>query len=324
LACFEANGFEEVHPPLVDAADAFAFAGEELPKIVGPDGQILALRADFTGPIARMVASRYAKQPSPLKLSYVGPVFRYRNGFREFFQAGVELFDAPPEEACLAIVQLTFRALETLGLSPFVVLGSNAILHALLPHATEALRHTLSRKSLRQLQQQCTLDNIPKASAAALEALLSLHGGSEVFSRAASLLQGGEIPLPQGDESLPWRNLPPLSNTNPAPMETALASLARLAECLPQGRVGVDLALVRPPSYYTDLVFDVFVEGVPKAVAGGGRYDALTRRFGAERTAVGVSFDVEALCSLPGAHGLKAVCPSGEGCEETSTPKDAP
>jgi len=279
LACFEADGFEEVHPPLVDAADVFAFAGEELPKIVGPDGQILALRADFTGPIVRMAASRYGKQETPLKLSYVGPVFRYRNGFREFYQAGVELFDAPPKEAAFFVIQLSLHALQTLGLAPFVALGSNAILHALLPHATEALRHALSRKSLRQLEEQCTLDNVPKATATALKALLSLHGGMEVFSRATQLL--------------------------PPPCIAAVDCLRTLAERLPPECVGVDLALVRPPSYYTEVVFDIFVEGVPKAVAGGGRYDALTRRFGAERTAVGVSFDMEALCSLQGACTLE-------------------
>ena len=274
LACFEEEGFEEVHPPLVDAADAFAFAGEELPKLVGPDGQILALRADFTGPIVRMAASRYGKQTQPLKLSYVGPVFRYRNGFREFYQAGVELFDAPPEEAALAVVQLSLRALKGLGLSPFVVLGSNAILHALLPHATEELRHALSRKSLLQLKEQCALDKVPPSDASALEALLSLAGGGEVLSKAASLLP---------EECLP-----------------ALEALRRLVGRLPAECVGVDLALVRPPSYYVDVVFDVFVQGASKAVAGGGRYDALTRRFGAERTAVGVSFDLEALCCLGG------------------------
>jgi len=274
LACFENEGFEEVQPPLVDAADAFAFAGEELPKLVGPDGQILALRADFTGPIVRMAASRYGKQEEPLKLSYVGPVFRYRNGFREFYQAGVELFDAPPEEAGLAVVQLSLRALKALGLSPFVVVGSNALLHALLPHATEELRHALSRKSLSQLKQQCALNHVPPRAATALETLLSLAGGTEVLRNATSLL--------------------------PAECTPALDSLRHLVERLPQECIGVDLALVRPPSYYVDLVFDVFVEGVPKAVAGGGRYDALTRRFGAERTAVGVSFDLEALCCLGG------------------------
>ncbi|MCL2258692.1 MAG: ATP phosphoribosyltransferase regulatory subunit [Cystobacterineae bacterium] len=274
LASFEAAGFEEVHPPLVDAADAFAFAGEELPKLIGPDGQILALRADFTGPIVRMAASRYGKQETPLKLSYVGPVFRYRNGFREFYQAGVELFDAPPEEATLSIVQLALHTLESLGLRPFVVLGSNAILHALLPHASEALRHAFARKSLTQLEEQCALDDIPKATSSALAALLSLAGGAEVLQRASSQL--------------------------PSVCKNALNTLAQLLAQLPGKHIGVDLALVRPPSYYGGVVFDVFVEGVPKAVAGGGRYDALTRRFGAERTAVGVTFDLEALCSLGG------------------------
>ncbi|MCL2012867.1 MAG: ATP phosphoribosyltransferase regulatory subunit [Cystobacterineae bacterium] len=285
LTCFEASGFEEVHPPLVDDAFAFAFAGEELPKIIGPDGQILALRADFTGPIARMAASRYAKQENPLKLSYVGPVFRYRNGFREFYQAGVELFDAPPEEASFQVVQLALHALEALGLSPFVVLGSNAILHALLPHADETLRLALSRKSHSQLQLYCTTNKLPENIAAALHALLSLAGSADVLSRAEHML--------------------------PPPCKMPLLALKALISRLPQPCVGVDLALVRTPSYYNDLVFDVFVQGVPKAVAGGGRYDALTQRFGAQRVAVGAAFDLEALCSLEAPCPTQAPGPSG-------------
>ena len=55
-------------------------------------GRTLALRPDMTIP-TRVVGTRLYDQPKPLRLSYIGSVFRYeppRAGRqREFIQAGV-------------------------------------------------------------------------------------------------------------------------------------------------------------------------------------------------------------------------------------------
>ena len=58
-------------------------------------GRLLALRADITPQIARIVATRLRDEPKPLRLAYVTNVFRYDEPqvgrYREFYQAGVEL-----------------------------------------------------------------------------------------------------------------------------------------------------------------------------------------------------------------------------------------
>jgi len=58
-------------------------------------GRLLALRADVTPQIARIVATRLREAPKPLRLAYLTNVFRYDEPhvgrYREFYQAGVEL-----------------------------------------------------------------------------------------------------------------------------------------------------------------------------------------------------------------------------------------
>ena len=62
-------------------------------------GRLLALRADVTPQIARIVATRMREEPKPLRLHYVTNVFRYDEPhvgrYREFYQAGVELIGLP-------------------------------------------------------------------------------------------------------------------------------------------------------------------------------------------------------------------------------------
>src|SRR5439155_403899 len=59
-------------------------------------GRTLALRPDITPQIARVVATRLRDEPKPIRLAYVTNVFRYDeprvSHYREFYQAGVELF----------------------------------------------------------------------------------------------------------------------------------------------------------------------------------------------------------------------------------------
>ena len=56
----------------------------------------------------------------------------------------------------------------------------------------------------------------------------------------------------------------------------------------------IDKSLVRGLDYYTRTVFEVFIEGEENAVAGGGRYDTLTKAFNRDDLgATGVAGGVE-------------------------------
>src|SRR5580693_2578621 len=74
-------------------------------------GRLLALRADVTPQIARIVATRMREEPKPLRLHYVTNVFRYDEPhvgrYREFYQAGVELIGLPNPEGDAEMIAMT-------------------------------------------------------------------------------------------------------------------------------------------------------------------------------------------------------------------------
>lgn len=103
-----AAGFSEVILPVLDYSEPYEpllspAARGELYRFVGRDGELLALRADFTPLLARLLAPRLGSLPLPLRLFYRGDVVRYaeeRAGRpRESFQLGAELVGEAGEKA---------------------------------------------------------------------------------------------------------------------------------------------------------------------------------------------------------------------------------
>src|SRR5438552_14537285 len=88
-------------------------------------GRMLALRADITPQIARIVATRLRDEPKPLRLGYVTNVFRYDepqvSHYREFYQAGVELIGLEKPEAEVESMRLGTGGLRGLGLGRFQI-----------------------------------------------------------------------------------------------------------------------------------------------------------------------------------------------------------
>ena len=94
-------GYREVVTPTFEFAEVLATGTdvrlqEAMFKLVDREtGRTLALRADITPQIARVVATRMREEPKPLRLAYVANVFRYDEPqvahYRELSQAGVEL-----------------------------------------------------------------------------------------------------------------------------------------------------------------------------------------------------------------------------------------
>jgi len=92
-----------------------------------------------------------------------------------------------------------------------------------------------------------------------------------------------------------------------AKAQTVWDELVELAGILRQMdlRTGVvfDLTLNRDLSYYTGMVFEVFVKGVGAPVALGGRYDGLLAQFGAPASAIGFAYEVERLVAVQSDRG---------------------
>lgn len=284
-------GYHQITLPAFEYADTLATdvgaqVSAEMYRFFDRSGRTLALRPDLTIPTARVVGTRLYDQPMPLRLSYVGSVFRHeppRAGRQhEFTQAGVELIGAVGSAADAEAIALAVAALRAVGLPDFkIVVGHVGFFRGLLaalalPERLAArVRQAVDRKAeaeLRDLAASATYATPVSQSAGArpgMDALLALprlHGGAEILAEAARFC------------------------VTPA-MTGALADLTAVAELLDAygvaGSVDYDLAEIRDLGYYTGITFDGFAPGLGFDLISGGRYDNLIGYFGPPFPAVG-------------------------------------
>ncbi|MFO8060925.1 MAG: ATP phosphoribosyltransferase regulatory subunit, partial [Bacillota bacterium] len=259
-------------------------------KLIGEEGEVLALRADMTAPIAQMAATEWQNVPRPLRLAYCGRVFRRGEemfGARELQQAGVEMIGVGGPEADAEVVAVACEALRQSGVDRFQVsLGHNGLLRELLAGLDleeddrDALREALIRRDLvvagRVLGSACEQDR-------SLVRALSPFGSEKGLAAVSSV--GVELP--------------------------GLEKLATVIEVLEAYGLGdhlrVDVALARGFDYYTGVVFEVYCPRSGVMLGGGGRYDGLTGVFGCPEAATGFALDLgRVLSSLSPGTGVEA------------------
>lgn len=286
------KGYREIITPTFEYSEVFAHGGDgrealedKTYRFLDRDGNLLALRADFTAQIARIAASRFTPNDRPLRLCYSGKVFRaepqHAGRSREKWQIGFELLGANDVAADVEAVNNILEGLAALGLQEIrVALGHIGYFNGLVAHAGvsgEALHHLkylVERKSAAGLRETLQRFALPHEMQEALLQLPNLHGGAEVFARARRFIWNETSQRALAHLEAMWEQLREHANTR---------------------RVFVDLSEVEGMGYYTGIMLRAFVAGVGREVGSGGRYDELIARFGAETPAVGFSFDVDAL-----------------------------
>ena len=288
LSVFTRWGYREVLTPTYEFADVLSVGTDEtlqgeMFKLVDRDtGRMLALRADITPQIARIVATRLRDEPKPLRLAYVANVFRYEEPqvgrYREFFQAGVELVGLEKPEADAEMIAMTVEGLQALGLDRFQLnVGQADFFRGVLEELRiergqgQRLQEALSRKDASTLERLVRELAPPASTAELLVALPDLFGREEVLERGARLVK------------------------NPR-SERALANLAEVHRLLRAyglaDAVILDLGEVRGFDYYSGVHFEGYVSGLGAPLCGGGRYDHMLGRFGYDCPATGFAFEV--------------------------------
>lgn len=279
------SGYAEVILPILDYLEPYESlltpaTRSELYRFVDRDGELIALRSDFTPMLARLLAPRIASLDLPLRLFYRGDVIRYQEEragrAREFYQLGAELLGVPGEPAELEILRLFLGlSVEVGGGALQVVLGFAGALDRLLLDASVAdpvrLAEAVARRERGEVRQACPtlLEVVENGVPDRPEEL-----GPEAAGRLRSLLALREH----------------LSAEFPGLLLSI--DLAEFA-C---NTLHPDLAVTegRRP-YYDGLVFNAYAGPAALPVGGGGRYDRLFRSLGAEVPAVGFSLSLERL-----------------------------
>lgn len=282
---FRAYGYELVMPPMLEYLEslltgAAADLNMRTFKLVDQlSGRSMGLRADITPQVARIDAHLLNRR-GVSRLCYAGSVLHTRPATflatREPYQIGAEIFGHGGMEADLEIQQLL---LDTLALAKVahvrLDLCHAGLLDALLAGQADArgresdLFNALAAKDVPRLDELTTGFAAPLR--AALMALPMLYGDASILAAARARLPA----------------LPAITQ--------ALDDLAFLADRVEGAEVAIDLADLRGYQYHSGVMFSAYVEGIPNAVARGGRYDRVGSAYGRARAATGFSLDLREL-----------------------------
>ncbi|WP_316193628.1 ATP phosphoribosyltransferase regulatory subunit [Bradyrhizobium sp. SZCCHNRI1029] len=162
LQSFAQAGYERAEPAILQPAEPFLdLSGEDIRKSLyltsDAAGEELCLRPDLTIPVARdYLASARAGQPAGF--SYLGPVFRYREGRpSEFLQAGIESFgrqDRPAADA--EMLALAIEATAAAGLAAVDIRTGDVALFTALIDALD-LYPVWRRRLIKDFNRKRTL-----------------------------------------------------------------------------------------------------------------------------------------------------------------------
>jgi histidyl-tRNA synthetase len=265
--------FQKIETPILEETELFSrgigfstdIVGKQMFTLRTKGGDYLTLRPEFTASIVRAyIEHGMFNLPQPVKLWYFGPCFRYEHPqagrFRQFWQFGFEVLGEESPVIDTQIIQLFYNILKELKLKKLIIelnsIGDNQcrpyykkLLVSYFKSREMALcadcRRRLRENPLRILD--CKEEKCQRIISQAPQMLDHLcEECKNHFKEVLEFLDELELPY----------------HLNPY--------------------------LVRGLDYYTKTVFEIYEESPEGralgALAGGGRYDALTKLLGGKDT----------------------------------------
>lgn len=291
-------GFSRIDTPIVEDLDLFIRGTGSSTDVVkkqmyilrSKGSQILALRPEATpGVVRAYIEHGLSSLPQPVKLWYLGPMFRYEQPqagrLRQFYQFGAEIIGDQDPILDAQIIQLSFRFLQKLGLKK----TSLQINSLGCPNCRPLFRRNLVDYYRSQRKKIC-LDCRRRLKENPLRLLDCKQEKCQPIIAQAPVL------------------IDCLCNECRNHFKSVLEYLDELE--IPYF---LNHHLVRGLDYYTKTVFEIFPESESAlakrqtALGGGGRYDGLVKLLGGNETAaVGVSLGLERIINQMKVESIKA------------------
>ena len=267
LGIFQANAYDRVEPPLVEFEQSLLdgpgqAVSPQTFRLMDPVSQrMMGVRADITPQIARIAATRLARAPRPLRLSYAGQVLRVRGNQirpeRQFVQVGVELIGTPALGADVEVVVLAAESLSAIGVSEICIDLS-------LPTLVPAVCREIGLEESDAARARLVLDRKDPA------ALASFDG--DVRDLLTRLLDTAG----PADRAIASLSALPLSDTTKRMCSELEEIVERVAAAAPTLTLTIDPVEFRGMEYQTGVSFTIFTPEVRSEIGRGGRYELNT------------------------------------------------
>ena len=278
-------GYSEVRMPIVESTPLFARAIGEVTDVVSKEmytfwdnDEQLTLRPEGTAGCVRAAIEHGWIYNNEQRLWYMGPMFRHerpqKGRYRQFHQAGVEVFGIATPEIDAELIILTARLWKALGIDQHVSLQLNSIgsLEARANYRSELVAFLENHQDLMSEEEKERLVKNP---------LRILDTKNQALQ---DVLDGAPKLLDYLDDE---------SREHFAQLCGLLDAVGIQYEINPK--------LVRGLDYYNKTVFEWVTSalGAQGTVCGGGRYDGLVEQLGGHATSgVGFAMGLERLVLL--------------------------
>lgn len=284
------RGYDEIESPTLEYYDVFTgdqayIQQENMFKIVEAGGRIQVMRPDITMPIARIVGTKMKNSQMPIRLSYMGNVYRYEKlqtgKQREIAQAGVELLGVKGPEADAEVISTAIQCFMDLGLKDFQIdIGQVEFFKGLVEDAglnlenVEQLRLLIEQKNLLALDLFLKDFSMPHDLKSIFLELPQMYGSIDILKKGSLYIE------------------------NPR-CQRAIQNIQEVYHILKdfglEEFITFDLGMVHSLNYYTGIIFKVFTKDLGFPICGGGRYDNLLCEFGSSLPATGFAIGIKRL-----------------------------
>lgn len=283
-ALFEQYGYRKFKMSKFEEYDFYAdnrsfLNSETILTFTGLDGKLLALKPDVT---LSIVKNTKANREEPERVYYNENVYRARRGageYKEIMQVGLEYIGQVDAYATLEVLLLAQKSLNAISEDSLLDVSHMGFVAGLLeevPHgAQKAVLNAIGEKNAHGIRAIAKEAGLSAELSKALETIAVLYGSlEETLPRAKELCRNEK-------------------------MTQAAAELEELLRCLKSGgnaeHVNLDFSIVNNMDYYTGIIFQGFIQGVPSSILSGGRYDNLLRKLGKDADAIGFAVYLDLL-----------------------------
>lgn len=254
---------------------------DEVITFTDRNGRLLALKPDVT---LSIIKNSSDEKGLVEKLYYNENVYRVAPGthnFKEIMQAGLECIGDLSFYDISEVVLLAAKSLSLISESYVLDISHMGLIAAVLedaglsPQGKKQALTFLNQKNPHELLSLCEAEGIDKEKSEKIAALAEISGTTEEI-----LSKLGDILSSEGEKK-------------------ALAEFRTLFEIIKEAGFGdnvrIDFSVGNNMKYYSGVVFNGYVEGIPTSVLSGGQYDKLLAKMKKGSSAIGFAIYLDLL-----------------------------
>ncbi|MYL43245.1 ATP phosphoribosyltransferase regulatory subunit [Virgibacillus massiliensis] len=295
---FKTYGYKQIQTSAFEKYDMYATKTgivntEDMIKIIDASGEVLVLRPDITIPLTQWMTNKNQLTVKHDRYFYVMDVFRHAewNEQKERTQAGIEYFGDSSPTVDAEVIALAIHTLHDCGFSDYKIeIGHAGFFKALIAQTS------LSTTEITNIQRFIQSKNLAEMTAY-LESL-TIDEPLKTAIRNIPFLYG------QPKSVINEINQYGLDNEVKAELQKLIDVYTNLQAYDLSEDIVFNLGLINDMDYYSDIIFQGFINQIGRPVVMGGRYDNLGDQFGTHIPAIGFAFDVDLLIHAASQHHL--------------------